>query len=77
MPATTDPGCNAARLVSADASTAGCRTTGSATVVASVSGPASAATAASAPSPSSHGRRHRKWSLAATVSKPVSRAVRT
>ena len=56
------------------ASTTGPRTTGSATVVASVSPSASERTAAKAVAPSSHGTSNSRWSLAASIEKPHSTA---
>ena len=52
------------------ASATGPRTTGSATVVASVMDPDEPVTAASAVGPSSHGMSNTRWSLAASVANP-------
>ena len=56
------------------ASTTGWRTTGREIVVATVMSPAADSTAASAVGPSSQGRRHTRWSLAARVVYPSCRA---
>jgi hypothetical protein len=62
---------------SALASTTGPRTTGSATVVATVIPSASERTAARAVGPSSHGTEKRRWSFAASMVKPDPTAART